>query len=172
MSAQTLEDVHSMIGITLCYVQFVEKHIKFITTFVLQNGETLDLDKLNSLNKKESKKALGYFLGLIKKRADVIPELGELMTHFLQNRNDFVHNHDKIEGWDLNTEEGVKVAKVFMSQLLLQGQKLNHIFVALTCRWQEQTGIYPKIDHGDEALINKIDAEYGVFVDLMFTQKT
>lgn len=172
MSAQAFDDVHSMIGMTLCYVQFVEKHIKFITTFVLQNGEPLDLDKLNSINKQESRKALGYFLGLIKKRADVIPELEELMANFLQNRNDFIHNHEKIEGWDLNTEAGIKVAKVFMSKLLLQGQKLNHIFVALTCRWQEQVGVYPKVEHEDEDLINKIDAEYGPLVDLMFTQKT
>jgi len=172
MSAHTFEDVHSMMGMTLCYIQFVEKHIKFITTFILQNGEALDLDKLNSLNNKESKKALGYFIGLIKSRADVIPELEELMANFLQNRNDFIHNHDEIDGWDLDTEEGVKVAKSFMSKLLLQGQKLNHIFVALTCRWQEQTGIYPPTANGDEALINKIDAEYGAFVDDIFTQKT
>jgi hypothetical protein len=172
MSVDKFEDVHSMIGITLCYVQSVEQTIRFITTFVLQNGETLDLEKLNSLNNKEGKKALGYFIGLIKKRSDVIPEFEELMASFLQNRNDFVHNHDKIEGWDLDTEDGVKVSKIFMSKLLLQGHKLMEIFVALICRWQEQTGIYPQEVHGGEFLINKVDAKYGAFVDQIFSEKT
>lgn len=64
----------------------------------------------------------------------MISELEELLASFLQNRNDFVHNHNKIEGWDLDTEDGVKVARIFMSKLLLQEHKIMKIFVTLTCR--------------------------------------
>ena len=172
MSAGKIEDVYSIIGMTLCYMQSVENTFRFITTYVLQSDGELTIEKLNSLNKKESKKALGYFVGLIKKRADVLPELEALMADFLQNRNDFVHNHDKIKGWDLNTHDGRKTAKLFMSKLLRQGHKLNEILVALVCRWQEQTGIYPKKADGADSIISQIDSKYGAFVDQMFTEKT
>ena len=76
------------------------------------------------------------------------------MADFLKNRNDFIHNQDKIEGWDLDTEEGIAKAKVFTVTLWRQAARINEILVALMLRWQEQTGIYPPGARNDEPLMS------------------
>ena len=86
------EDIYSLIGFALTYTQSVEKNISFITTFVLQDEEDLIIEKLNSIESKERKKALGYFIGKLKSRVDLAPVLESLLADFLKNRNDFIHN--------------------------------------------------------------------------------
>ena len=172
MTSPNPEDIYSLIGFALGYIQSVEKNISFVTTYVLQDDNPLTLKKLNSIEKKKRKKALGYFLGKVKERADLFPALEELLSDFLKNRNDFIHNHDKIPGWDLHTEEGRDVAKQFTVNLWRQAHKINEIFAALVTRWQEQTGIYPPEPHGGEAYIQELDDKYGALIDVFFTEKT
>jgi len=167
MASPNIEDVYSLIGFALTYIQSVEKNISFITTFVLQDEDELTIEKLNSIESKERKKALGYFVGKLKERADLAPVLESLLADFLKNRNDFIHNQDKIEGWDLDTEEGVAKAKVFTVTLWRQAAKINEILTALMLRWQEQTGIYPP-----GARIDEIEETYGPYIDILFTEKT
>ena len=172
MASPNCEDIYSLIGFALTYIQSVEKSVSFVTTYVLQDGDPLTLEKLNSLEAKERKKALGYFIGKVKERASLAPPLENLLADFLQNRNDFIHNHDRIPGWDLNTEEGRDVAKRFTVDLWRQAHKINEIFATLVTRWQEQTGIYPPEPHGGEEYIKEIDEKYGAFIDVLFTSKT
>ena len=166
------EDIYSLIGFALTYTQSVEKNISFITTFVLQDEEDLTIEKLNSIESKERKKVLGYFIGKLKSRVDLAPVLESLLADFLKNRNDFIHNQDKIEGWDLDTEEGIAKAKVFTVTLWRQAARINEILVALMLRWQEQTGIYPPGARNDEPLIKEIDEKFGPYINVLFKEKT
>ena len=171
MPSPNHEDVYSLMGFTLSYIQSVERNMKFVTTYVLQDGDSLTLEKLESINKKERKKALGYFIGKIRDRASLFPNFEELLSEFLNKRNDFVHNQDKIPGWDLSTPEGVVVARTFVISLLHQAHIINEIFAALLCKWQEQTGIYPPQSGESNEYINSIEERYGVYVDILFTEK-
>ena len=172
MAKANPEDIYSLIGFTLSYIQSVESNLSFVTTFVLQDAEPLTLEKLNSIIEKERKKALGYFMTKVKERARLAPALENLLAEFLQNRNDFIHNQDRISGWSFDTEEGLSVAKQFTLNLLFQGHKINEIFATLVNRWQEQTGIYPPNSHGAEEYLQELDKKYGEFINIFFTQKT
>lgn len=172
MASPNSEDIYSLIGFTLTYIQSVERSISFVTTYVLQDGDPLILEKLNSIEEKERKKALGYFIGKIKERAQLAPPLEKLLADFLQNRNDFIHNHDKIPGWNLDTEAGVDIAKRFTVNLWRQAHKINEIFAALASLWQEQAGIYPPASPKVDYYIREIDEKYGALIEVLFTAKT
>ncbi len=172
MASTNSEDIYSLIGFALTYIQSVEKSISFVTTYVLQDDDPLTIEKLNSIEAKERKKALGYFINKVKERAILAPPLENLLAGYLKNRNDFIHSHDQIPGWDLHTEEGRNVAKKFTVNLWRQAHKINEIFAALVTRWQEQTGIYPPHSHGGEEYLKEIDEKYGAFIDVLFTSKS
>ena len=172
MVSPNTEDVYSLIGFVLTYIQTVEKNISFITTFVLQDGDELTIARLNSIEKNERKKALGYFIGKLKLRSDLNPLFEELLSDFLKNRNDFIHNQDKIEGWDLDSEKGVSNAKKFTVKLWRQANMINEILVALMLQWQKQTGINPPIVKKHQTVIEEINEKYGKFIDLLFAEKT
>ncbi len=171
MASPNSEDIYSLIGFSLTYIQSVERSINFVTTYVLQDGDPLTLEKLNSIEERERKKALGYFIGKIKEKAQLAPPFEKLLADFLQNRNNFIHNHDKIPGWNLDTEAGVDIAKQFTVNLWRQAHKINEIFAALVSLWQEQAGIYLSANPEVEDYIKEIDEKYGALIEILFTAK-
>jgi len=56
MASPNSEDIYSLIGFSLTYIQSVERSINFVTTYVLQDGDPLTLEKLNSIEERERKK--------------------------------------------------------------------------------------------------------------------
>lgn len=171
MALPNIEDIYSNIGFALTYIQTVEKNIAFVTTFILQSEDPLTIEKLNSIKSKERKKALGYFIGKLKSRADLAPELEGFLAEFLKHRNDFIHNQDKIEGWNLDTKEGIAIAKAFTIRLWRQAAIINEILLALMLQWQKQTGIFPSGWKNDAPLIKEINEKYGSHIDELFTKK-
>jgi hypothetical protein len=171
MSIPNPKDIYSLMGFAVSYMQTVERTLRFVTTFVVQDGGELTLSGLQSLDKKERKKALGYFIAKVRDRADLFPDLGGLLTNYLNSRNDFIHNHDAIPGWDLTSEDGVAVARTFTLTLIRQAHKINEVFIALTMRWQAQTGIYPPDQAEGQEFFDEIDKKYGYLVDVFFTAK-
>ena len=164
-------DVYSLIGFALTYIQSVERNIRFCTTFVLQGDAELTWETLQRLEGQERKKALGYFLGKVKERAQLLPAFEELLDNFLQNRNDFVHNQDKIPGWALDTEEGVRVARNFVVSLLRQAHTVNEIFAVLVTKWQEQVQINTPTTPEMKVYLEEIENRYGAFIDTYFSAK-
>lgn len=171
MPSPNVDDVYSLIGFALTYIQTVERQLKFVTTYVLQDGGELNLDKLQSINDRERKKALGYFMVKVRERAELHPALDQFMSTYLSNRNDFIHNQGDIPGWDLGTEEGITIAKAFTSNLLKQAHKINEVFIALVMRWQEQSGIYPPESTNNNAFFRSIEKRYGPLLDVLFTAR-
>lgn len=164
-------DVYSLIGFTLTYIQSVERNIKFCTTFVLQGETELTWETLQHINGQERKKALGYFVGKVKERAQLFSAFEELLNDFLQKRNDFVHNQDKIPGWNLDTEEGVLGARKFVVSLLRQAHVVNEIFAALVTKWQIQAKIDAPTTSELEAYLEDIEDRYGVYINTFFSAK-
>src|SRR5439155_18047512 len=106
-SLSSSTDIYALMGFALTYLQSVERILRFVTTFVLQDGENLSIEKLQSLEAKEAKKTLGYFMFKIRERAQLFPNLDQLLGTYLKNRNDFIHSQSAIPGWDLSSKEGV-----------------------------------------------------------------
>lgn len=165
-----INSTYSMIGATLSYLQTVERVFCFVTTYVIQDGDDLSFEGLQALNKKEKKKALGYFMRQLRGRSALLPSFDALLSSFLSMRNDFVHSHDQIPGWDVNTEGGRLIAHQFMSTLLQQAHKINEILIALVMRWQQDVGIETPKFQEDQFFINAYQ-QYGNLVDTFFNAK-
>jgi len=163
------EDIYSLIGLTLCFIQQVESTLNFVLTYVLQDDEPLTIQNLEQLKRKERKSTLGYFVKKLKMRAELLPALETLLDEFLTNRNDFVHNQKDIPGWDLQTKEGEAVAREFTIKLLLQGKKLLETFYALIIQWDQHVGLNTPFPN--EQFVRTIDEQYGWLVDSLFTKK-
>lgn len=171
MSQPNSEDVYSMMGFALCQIQATERTFKFITTYVLQDGDDLDIEKLQSINKRERKRTLGYFMVKIRGRAQLHPSLDILLQDYLDDRNDFIHNQRDIPNWNLDSEEGTAAAKVFIMRLIRKSHKISEILMALIINWQAQTGINLPDISADQDYFDEIDQRYGHLVDVFFSAK-
>ncbi|WP_139686260.1 hypothetical protein [Vibrio tasmaniensis] len=171
MNKPNVDDIFSLIGAALVYAQSLESLMKLCTTYVLQEEESINFEKLTRLQKREKKKTLGYFVGRIKDRADVHPNLLQLIESFLENRNMLVHNIDSIPNWDLSTNEGTEVAKQFVGNLISQTSILTQVFTALVSAWQQQIDLEVEHSEAEQQILNEIQLKYGSIVDELFTQK-
>lgn len=171
MNKPNAEDIYSLIGAALVQIQFLESLMKFCTTYVIQNGESIDFEGITKLEKQEKKKTLGYFIGQVKSRAEVHPNLLELLESFLDNRNLLVHNVDSIPSWDLETVEGTKAAKIFVSNLIRQTHVLTKIFNTLVIAWQHQEGFEIELNESDELALDHLQTEYLPIIDELFMKK-
>lgn len=162
------ENIYSIIGLTLVYLQSLERNIRFCTTFVLQGDAELNWHRLQNIEKDEGKKALGYFVGKVRERAMLHPSFDELITSVLRDRNDFVHNMDKIPGWSLNTPEGTDVALAYALSLIRRAHRVNEILAALLLQWQVQANIHVETTADQDAYFQEIDRRYGHLVGPLF----
>jgi hypothetical protein len=165
-----IENAYSMMGATLSYLQTVERIFRFVTTYVIQDGDGLSFEGLQALCKRDKKKALGYFMRQLREQSALPPAFDALLSSFLSMRNDFVHSHDRIPGWDVNTEDGRLVAHQFMSTLLQQSHKINEILIALVMRWQQDVGIQTSKFQEDQFFTNAY-LQYEDLIDTFFNVK-
>jgi hypothetical protein len=165
------KDIYSLIGFALVYLQSVEKNIRFCATYVLQGDAELTWEKLQRIKGQEKKKALGYFLGKITERAQLFPAFDSLLAEFLTNRNDLIHNQDKIPGWNLDTDEGILAARTFVFSFIRQAHAVNEIFAAIMRKWQIQANIETPVAPEAEEYLNQIDGRYGHLINILFTAK-
>lgn len=142
--------------------------MRFCTTFVFQRGGPLTFEKLQSINEEERKKTLGYFLDQIRRRSKLHPKLAENLKKYLDMRNDIVHNHSKIEGWNLRTEEGVAVANTYLWSFIRLGNHLLEVFAALSIEWEQQVGFNVTLEPEAESYIRGIQDKYGHLVNGFF----
>ena len=171
MNKANVEDIYSLIGVALVHVQVLESLMRFCTTYVIQEGDFIDFEGITRLNKKEKKKTLGYFIGRVKERSEVHPQLLELLESFLENRNMLVHNMDSIPNWDLNTTEGTNAAKLFVSNLIRKTRVLTQIFSALAASWQQQVGLEIELSESEQQALNEMNLEYIHLLDDLFMEK-
>lgn len=132
--------VYSAIGLALTHAQSTEALLKMVTTFVIPN-KSHTWDSYQTLSATEKKKTLGYFIGLVKSRTKLYPKLEDMLSEFLQARNDFVHNPSIIPGWNLQTVDGRGVAERYCLQFMYKALHLQHVFMALTEEWASEIGM-------------------------------
>jgi hypothetical protein len=163
-------DVYAKIGAALCLVQTAEEVIRTCITYVLPKTSPLTIEDLERQTNAERKKTLGYFLGELRKRADLDEDFDALLASFLENRNTLVHRIGEVPGWTLRTAEGRKIASIFAGRLLTETLEVIKIFAGLLSAWQEQTKIdmpFPR----DNELGAEIEEKYKTLVDDVFFEK-
>lgn len=155
-------------GLALVLLQAVEKILRLAMTFVLQKGDSLTSDMLRAQEAAERAKTLGYFLSELRKRASLDDSLDALLTEFLKNRNDFIHDLSRVPGWNLQGDTAA--ALTFVRELISQAERVMKVFTALILVWQERTGLTaPETPHHD--WFRSATNTYGPIVDDLFMSK-
>lgn len=165
------KEVLEAMGVALLMLQAAEKIIRLCMTFVIQKSDSLTIDVLIEQEEAERKKTIGYFLSELRKRAEVHESFDGLLSDFLNNRNDFVHDLSRVENWDLRSVAGSKEARRFVDKLIWQTDQVIKVFSGLVMAWQEQTGI-SNTPIPDNEWFAEVGRAYKPSVDLLFNAKS
>lgn len=164
------KDTLAAIAVALLLAQTAERVIRLCMTFVLQKSSPLTLEALEQQRKAERRKTLGYFLGELRKRADVAPGFDALLEEFLEKRNVLVHEFGDRDEYSLNTPAGLAGANAFIRDMIRVTEEVLKVFVGLIRAWQEETGIGPDHVKG-EAFFEEVEAAYKPLVNEVFFRK-
>jgi len=136
-------------GVALLVVQSAERVIRLCMTVVLPKEAPLTLDSLQQQEESERRKTIGYFLLELRKRASIEEGFDQLLTDFLKNRNDFIHDLARVPTWGLRTPEQTVMALQFVHRFIRQADEVLKVFAGLVLAWQEQNGMSkpPLPDH-------------------------
>ena len=129
------------IGYVFLHVQATEKAVKLVMQIAMPCEQDLFASLTERLVAKERQRPLGPFLHELRSRATLHVDIDELLSRFLLNRNRFVHNILKVEGWSLKTEAGCGAASRFLNELLADSMEVRNIFIGLLHSWKVQSGL-------------------------------
>jgi hypothetical protein len=115
------------------------------------------------------KLTLGQLIAALKKKVEVHQALKDLLSRFLQSRNDFAHNISKIPGVDFGTEQGVNNLRGFLESLDEDTDVVLNVFAAVMYRWQKLN--FPDFESEPEAkqILDKTFALHGPNLDQYFS---
>jgi hypothetical protein len=84
--------------------------------------------------------------------------------HFLKMRNTFVHNVSEVPGWNLDTEEGQKIAMKFVCELTFESLSLTMLFGILmhvSSKDDYGTDLYEDEDETTRKIIANLEKHFG-----------
>lgn len=164
------QDVLLAMGVAVLMLQTTEKVIRLCMTLVLQKQAPLTLEALQEQEDAERNRTLGYFLTELRKRADVHAGFDTLLSDFLRNRNDFIHDLSRVSGCGLGSQEQTAGARQFIHQLIRQSETVLKVFMGLVSAWQDQAQ-FPKSSLPSDAWFAEIDAVYKPLASQVFFAK-
>lgn len=116
-----------LIGMCLLCIQQAERVLSAAVETILDRPD-LNLAEQSEVKQKQT---LGDFLKRLKGRVKLEYGLKERLFKFLAMRNTFVHSLSEVPGWDLETEEGRKVARMFIGELAFTALAITSLFTTL-----------------------------------------
>lgn len=139
-------NMFAFMGMTLSHIQLTEKIINQTLLLVIQESDGLDLDAWEKQTHILDRKTLGQMVVILKNRVGLHEGMEELLTRFLRDRNTLAHDLSRIDGYDLETEQGLAVITAFLRNLFDNSTRVQKIFLAIGNSWQEQVGIVTPFD--------------------------
>jgi hypothetical protein len=131
MAGPTEAQVFLVYGVVLLTVQLTEKVLKLILIHLLPGRSTEASRRLFSDKRELAQKTLGQCIRELKRRVHVEPGFDGNLRKFLEMRNTFAHSAEAIPGWDINTEEGRKIAYEFAASLADTASRVTKVLLAL-----------------------------------------
>lgn len=146
------------VGMCLLQVQTAERTLETAIEAVLDDPEADLMDQTAP----QQKQTLGAFIRKLRRRVKVEPALKDKLYRFLEMRNKFVHNVREIEGWNLNTEEGRKIAAGFLSELIVAAMSISLLMATLITKYARQ--VSPDFQETDEQreFANALEEHFGL----------
>src|ERR1043166_3384454 len=126
------EELIYLMGTILILLQAAEKVINLAMTWVLRDESVKTIDDIMRLNGEHRKKTLGFFFQRLRRTFNVNTTFNDLLKRFLTNRNLFIHNLSDVPGFDLDTEDGRKIAEEFLIKFNHDTTLVLKIFTAFT----------------------------------------
>ena len=162
-------EVPARLGLALLQIQAAEHVIRLVLQHVIQD-KSITVEILEAQEQAERKKTLGYFLHKLRARADLVPELDEMLQKFLDYRNTFAHNLSEVPGWNLETDEGRQVAIAWLAELQQLTEQVCKIFWGLVRAWEkEHDNAHPIAGEGE--FFKDIDPIYTTLATMLFRAK-
>jgi len=165
-----VREVLVRMGVHLLTLQCTEHVIRLCLQIVLPKEPINTLEDLHSLEQREGKKTIGYFLFALRQRASIAPEFDEQLTKFLAARNAFAHDLSSVPGWDMQTEEGCRKCIELLEQWEDQATEVQNVFAGLLRGWELQRD-KPTQLAGAEALFSAIERDFVPKAHGLFTAK-
>lgn len=154
-----------MIGV----MQTVEQMLRFTMIYIFQEAPPLNMEKLLSQQQRTAKRTVGQFMVELKKRVAIHPGFETVLDEFLALRNDVIHDHSRISGWDFKTDEGLQTVTNTLGRLLDRATTILKILTALMIDWSNQVGFNTDTDIGkDEPFFIEVQESYIPMLQHMF----
>lgn len=154
------EETTALIGMCLLCVQLAERMISGVVEQVLDRRD-LNLTELSAFERKQT---LGDLLKRLKHRVKIEHRVKEKLFKFLEMRNTFVHNLSEVPGWDLKTEAGREVAKLFLVELMIRSLALTALcgtIFAVSAKDDFNEDLFSDANEEQRRLRQIIEAHYG-----------
>ncbi len=165
-----IREVLVRMGVHLLTLQSTEHAIRLCLQIALPKEPINTLEDLRSLEQREAKKTIGYFLRTLRQRANIAPEFDEQLAAFLATRNAFIRNLSPVAGWDMRTEDGCRQCAELLQQWGDQTTEVQNVFAGLLRAWELQSG-NPTHVPGAEALVVAIERDFAPRAVNVFTSK-
>ena len=159
------------IGPMLIRLQATERVINLALTFVFPRNVRLTLEDLEKQQREERKKTIGFFFSELRKRVELDESFDRLLQDFLDYRNTFIHKLQDVPGWDLETEQGTRIAEEFVSRLASLNETVLFSFCGFLRAWQKQVKLDVPIPEGADEIFVQIDRYYTPLIDKVVFKK-
>jgi hypothetical protein len=165
-----MQKVHVLarIGLVLLRIQAAEHVILLCLTYVFANSSA-EWDKLYAKDEATRKQTLGFFLKELRKRVAINNDFDEVLAKFLSMRNIFAHRLPDAPGWDMETEEGLAAAQMFLVELDETTDHVGKVFHALVRHWESHNGI--ESTDSDHPYFKEVDDSYLKILPMFFGPK-
>lgn len=126
-------DVCALIGLTLVELQGVEKLLRSCVGVVFQDADGNPLDDLR--DPKRRRKTLGYFLTVLRRKATIDPTFDEVLSNFLERRNQFVHDLLGNKLLRLTSADGRRHIRMFLDRLRSEMDIVGKVMMGALMVW-------------------------------------
>jgi hypothetical protein len=126
------------IGALIVGIQGTERIVDLVMTYVFQGKQKVTVQILERLEAQRQSRTLGRLVKVMQDRVGIHPAFDKLLENFVEHRNQLMHRLDDIPGWDLDTEDGRKIAWNFLHQLYKETHAVMQIFISFLIAWEKQ----------------------------------
>ena len=157
---------YTLLGAGVVAAQLAERQIRFVMIYIIPSSideiGTMDelLERLTKI-----KGTLGQVLYKLRSQVTIDDDFDEILTNFLNRRNDAVHHIHTIPGCNLNTQQGLVIAINFATEFLRSAVHVQKMFYAVIHKWINEGGgtipqsaedIYLQLDPASMSMVEKM----------------
>lgn len=128
-------DLCALIGLTLVELQGVEKLLRSCIGLVFQDADGNPLADLR--NPKSRRKTMGQFMTILRQKSSIDPTFDEVLSNFLDRRNQFIHDLLGNKLFRLTSPNGRQHVRLFIDRLRSETDLVGKFMMGALMGWIE-----------------------------------